>query len=182
MMFASKQEPPKQEAPKQEVKKDKESPKEDAADTTKKAEQKKAGDSSTSSSDEEQEAATELTKDDIDKIKKLIADQDKEIETLKGEAKSYNEKLIYQLAENDNTIKRYKKEIDQTRDFAITKFAKDLLEVRDTLQLASDHIQKIKLEEVKDIEELKKQFQQISKGMSMTSHVMDNCLKRFGVV
>jgi len=96
--------------------------------------------------------------------------------------KQYKEKLVYQLAENDNTIKRYKKEIDSTREFAISKFAKDLLDVRDNLDLAGNHIKKIKIDEVKDIEELKKQFHEISKGMDMTSHVMDSCLKRFGVV
>lgn len=73
----------------------------------------------------------------------MIADQDKEIETLKENVKQYKEKLVYQLAENDNTVKRYKKEIDSTREFAITKFAKDLLDVRDNLQMAADYINKI---------------------------------------
>ena len=40
------------------------------------------------------------------------------------------------MAENDNTIKRYLKEVDQTKEFAISKFAKELLEVRDSLQFA----------------------------------------------
>jgi hypothetical protein len=50
-----------------------------------------------------------LSKEDVKKIKQLIADQDKEIDTLKEQVKQFKEKLIYQLAENDNTIKRYKK-------------------------------------------------------------------------
>jgi molecular chaperone GrpE len=61
--------------------------------------------------------------------------------------KQYKEKLIYQLAENDNTVKRYKKEIDSTREFAITKFAKDLLDVKDNLEMAAAHIKKIKIDE-----------------------------------
>jgi len=85
------------------------------------------------------------------------------------------------LAENDNTVKRYKKEIDSTREFAITKFAKDLLDVRDNLQMGYDFVDKIKIEEIKDIEELKKHFIEVKKGMNMTEHVMDACLKRFGV-
>ena len=71
--------------------------------------------------------------------------------------------------------------MDSTREYAITKFAKDLLDVRDNLELASEHIKKMNIAEVKDVEELKKYFEQISKGMGMTSHVMDSCLKRFGV-
>jgi len=44
-----------------------------------------------------------------------------------------------QLAENDNTVKRYKVEIEKTREFSISKFAKDLLEVRDDLSLAAQN-------------------------------------------
>ena len=89
--------------------------------------------------------------------------------------------MIYQLAENDNTVKRYKKEIDSTREFAITKFAKDLLDVRDNLQMGYDFANKVKANEIKDIEELRKHFEEIKKGMNMTQGVMDATLKRFGV-
>ena len=60
------------------------------------------------------------------------------------------------MAENDNTVKRYKKEIDSTRELAITKFAKELLEVRDSLELATDYIKKAHLLEEQDVESLKK--------------------------
>ena len=84
-------------------------------------------------------------------------------------------------SENDNTVKRYKKEIDSTREFAITKFAKDLLDVRDNLQMGYDFSEKVKLDGIKDVEELKRHFVEVKKGMNMTQHVMDACLKRFGV-
>jgi molecular chaperone GrpE len=123
-------------------------------------EEKKSAQDSSSSSDSEAEPET-LSKADIEKIKKLIGDQDKEIEALKEQVKQYKEKLVYQLAENDNTIKRYKKEIDSTREYAISKFAKDLLDVRDNLEFAGNHIKKIKIDEVKDVEVLKKEFHEI---------------------
>jgi molecular chaperone GrpE len=145
-----------------------------------KKEKKKDAESSSSSSDEE--GPESLSKNDIQKVKKLIADQDKEIETLKEQVKQYKEKLIYQLAENDNTVKRYKKEIDSTREYAITKFAKDLLDARDNLQMGYDFANKVKVEEIKDIEELRRNYEEIKKGMNMTQGVMDACLKRFGVV
>ena len=147
----------------------------------KKDNKKKTEEASSSSESDEGEPET-LSKADLDKIKKLIADQDKEIETLKEQVKNYKDKLIYQLAENDNTIKRYKKEVDQTREFAITKFAKDLLDVKDSLERASDFIKKVKIDEETDVNEIKKHFHEIVNGMGMTAHVMDNCLKRFGVV
>jgi len=133
------------------------------------------------SSSEEEEAAEELTSDDIKKIRALIKDQDAQIEELKESVKQYKEKLVYQLAENDNTVKRYKREIDSTKDFAISKFAKDLLEVRDNLQLGLNHLDLEKINAIETVEELKKEFEQVAVGMKMTSQVMDKVLQRFGV-
>ena len=173
--FGSEDKKPEAEAKKEEAKQ--EAPKKPADE---KKDKKKADESSTSSSDED--SPETLSKTDIQKIKKLIAEQDKEIETLKEQVKQYKEKLVYQLAENDNTVKRYKKEIDSTREFAISKFAKDLLDVRDDIQMGYDFAKKIKVNEIKDLDELKRHFEEIRKGMDMTEHVMDSCLKRFGVV
>lgn len=51
------------------------------------------------------------------------------------------------MAENDNTIKRYRKEIESTREFAISKFAKDLLDVRDNLERANEYIKGLNVTE-----------------------------------
>lgn len=83
-------------ATKEETKKEepKEEPKKAAAEEKKADHKKKAAEeSSTSSSDEE--GSESLSKDDIQKIKKLIGEQDKEIETLKEQVKTFKEKLIY---------------------------------------------------------------------------------------
>lgn len=48
--------------------------------------------------------------------------------------------------------------------------------------MSVEYIKKVKIEEEKDVEALKKHIKEISKGIDMTSHVMDSCLKRFGVV
>jgi len=54
-------------------------------------------------------------------------------------------------------VKRYKKEIDSTREFAISNFAKDILDVRDNLDRAFEHIKKLgntkEDAEVKEIKE-----------------------------
>jgi len=42
--------------------------------------------------------------------------------------------------------------------FAISKFAKELLDVRDNLALALEHIEKQKIDEVKNIDDLKAEF------------------------
>lgn len=160
-----------------------ESVEKDAAEKQKKGEtSKRAEDSTTSSSDEEGASAEHLTKEDVKQIKSLIKEQEAEIEKLKEQVKALKEKYIYQIAENDNTIKRYKKEIEQTSDFAITKFAKELLDVRDNLQRATDHFKTLKMEETTDLEEIKKKFADVQQGMNLTSSVMDSTLRKFKVL
>ena len=55
------------------------------------------------------------------------------------------------MAENDNTVKRYKTEVKKAQEFSISKFAKDLLECRDNLDLAFKYINKTDVEESSDI-------------------------------
>lgn len=69
--------------------------------------------------------------------------------------KELRQKLIYQMAENDNTVKRYRKQVEDGKQFAISKFAKELLDVRDTLGLALEHVDLQKIDENEDIESLK---------------------------
>lgn len=65
------------------------------------------------------------------------------------------QKLAYQLAENDNTVKRYRKQIEDGKLFAISKFAKELLDVRDNLDLALQHVDLDQVDEMEEIEQLK---------------------------
>ena len=44
-----------------------------------------------------------------------------------------------QVRENEATVVRYRKMIEDEKEFAITKFAKDLLEVRDAVRMAIEH-------------------------------------------
>lgn len=137
--------------------------------------------SSSSSSDEEGNA--QLSKEDIQKIKALLSDQETQIDALNDKVKDLKEKLAYQLAENDNTIKRYKKEVENSKLFAITKFAKDLLDVRDNLERAQNHVVKVQSEqEEMKAEDYKDQVEQIKQGLEMTSSVMDSTFSRFQIV
>lgn len=65
-----------------------------------------------------------------------------ELERLQGElaaaeerAKSHWEQYLRSLADVDNIRKRAAKDLENTRQFAIEKFAQDLIEVKDTLEL-----------------------------------------------
>ena len=85
------------------------------------------------------------------------------------------------MAENDNTVKRYKSEIEKTKSFAISKFAKDLLDVRDSLGLADKHLNMTEVRELSDIDEIKKKFENVAEGMTMTSKIMDHTFQRYGI-
>ena len=148
------------------------------------SEEKKKDSSSSSSSDSE----VDLSAEDIKKIKALIAEQDgtieaheKKIEELETDIKKYRQQLAYQMAENDNTVKRYRKQIEDGKQFAISKFAKELLDVRDNLSLALQHVDLEALEENEDIEMVKTQFKSVVNGQEMTTKIMDKVLGKFDV-
>ena len=86
------------------------------------------------------------------------------------------------MAENDNTVKRYRKQMEDGKQFAISKFAKELLDVRDNLALALQHVDLEKLEENEDIESVKTLFKNLVKGQELTTTVMDKVLGKFDVI
>jgi len=49
-------------------------------------------------------------------------------------------------------VKRYRKQIEDGKLFAISKFAKELLDVRDNLDLALQHANLDKVDEMEEIE------------------------------
>ena len=72
--------------------------------------------------------------------------------------------------------------VEDEKTFAITKFAKHLLEVRDAIRMAQQNtdLEKIKAEE--DLEALKETFVSNVEGQQMTADVMDRVLERFELV
>lgn len=134
------------------------------------------------------ESGSEWTTEDTEKLKAYVKEQDDTIEALeenlekhKKAVKELKEKLAYQFAENDNTVKRYRKQIDEAKVFAISKFAKELLDVRDSLALALEHTDLDKIEELEDVNEIREQLKNIVKGQDMTTKVMDKTLGKFNV-
>jgi molecular chaperone GrpE len=65
--------------------------------------------------------------------------------------------------------------------FAISKFAKDLLEVRDNLSMALEHINMDEIKELEDVEQLRAKIEQVVKGQEITSKIMDKVLLKFDV-
>ena len=71
--------------------------------------------------------------------------------------------------------------IEDEKDFAVTKFAKDLLEVRDAVRMAIEHFDEEAVKADEDIEALRGKFLGTMEGQQMTAEVMDKVLERFKV-
>ena len=61
-----------------------------------------------------------------------------EIHHYEKEMKMVRIEYTKQVHENEETVRRYRKIIEDEKIFSITKFAKDLLEVRDNLRFGMD--------------------------------------------
>ena len=119
------------------------------------------------------------------RIKKLFNEQEEDISRLEAEVKSLKKQLedkkseekksekemklirieyTKQVKENEETVKRYRKMIEDEKLFAITKFAKDLLEVRDAVRLALENTDVDAVKKEKDLAALKQQFESNIEG------------------
>ncbi|XP_052705281.1 grpE protein homolog 1, mitochondrial-like isoform X2 [Crassostrea angulata] len=93
----------------------------------------------------------ENTNDDPQKvIENLKADGEK----LKTEAKDFKDKYMRALAETENVRQRMTKQVSDVRLFGIQGFCKDLLEVADILQQATQSVPEKELQENKHLRDL----------------------------
>ncbi|KAI8612575.1 GrpE nucleotide exchange factor, partial [Chytriomyces sp. MP71] len=80
------------------------------------------------------------------------------------------------LADMENIRQRTKKEVENASDFAITKFAKDLLDTADVLEIALKNVP-----EAERSSDAHKSLKDFYSGVSMTHGNLLKSLKRFGV-
>ncbi|KAJ1830068.1 GrpE, mitochondrial, partial [Coemansia sp. RSA 2703] len=78
-------------------------------------------------------SATTVSAEEFEKLKKSVAEKDAKIKELK-------DAYLRSLAEAENIRTRSKTEIENNKLFAIQKFAKDLLDTVDILELAIKHV------------------------------------------
>ncbi|KAG2196344.1 hypothetical protein INT47_010779 [Mucor saturninus] len=115
-----------------------------------------------------------------EEVKKMLAEKDKQISELK-------DAYLRCLADQENVRERSRKEISTTKEFAIQKFAKDLLDTVDILNMAltavpADLREKSSVAEItKDAEKVFDQLTNLYTGVSMTESELVRALKRHGV-
>ena len=93
------------------------------------------------------------------------------IENLTEEIKTLKDRLLRAVAESENIRHRMTKMIDETRDYSIVAFAKDLVPVVDNLSMALSHLPEI----------LSKEAEVIAQGVKMTKSELDSVLKKHGI-
>lgn len=101
-------------------------------------------------------------------------DDQARIAELELEVQALKDKLLRAVAETENLRKRSQKEVEDAGNFAINKFAKDLIAVLDNLYRAEESVPK---EEVEADAKLKS----FCDGVAMTKQEMISVFSRFGI-
>ena len=78
-------------------------------------------------------------KDNLKNLEKQLDEKAHEIARHEKEMVLVRVEYTKQVHENEETVRRYRKIIEEEKVFAITKFAKDLLEVRDNLRFSLEN-------------------------------------------
>ncbi|KAF8933836.1 co-chaperone GrpE [Dissophora ornata] len=119
-------------------------------------------------------AATDASAQQTDNAKaaqeEALAAKDKQIADFK-------DRLLRTLADMENLRQRTAKEVANTKDYAIQKFAKDLLDTADILEMAIKNVPAEELSENSSNIHLKS----LHTGVSMTRDELLKTLKRYGV-
>lgn len=116
---------------------------------TKTEDKKKTDKKLEESSDEEQS-----TKDQLKELKKMYDDQIKASETLKKKFEDLRKAYLENVQETEQIKVRYDREIALTKDYAITKFSKDILEVCDNFDRALNSLNGIEFDKLAEQEKV----------------------------
>jgi molecular chaperone GrpE len=120
----------------------------------------------------ETEHETELLEDANADQKFLTEEHDGElIANLTEKIEGLEDKLLRTIAESENLRMRMNKTIEETRDYSIVGFAKDLVPVIDHLAMALSHLPENMTEEIKIIVE----------GLNMTKKELESVFKKHGL-
>jgi molecular chaperone GrpE len=97
------------------------------------------------------------------------------IQKLEEEVNKLKDSLLRQIAETENVRKRAANEIKDSSNYAITSFARELIEVQENLQRALDSIAKDKLESSPEIKS-------IYDGVELTKNTLSSVFEKFGII
>ncbi|KAJ2126445.1 GrpE, mitochondrial [Coemansia sp. RSA 720] len=116
------------------------------------------------------EAAPAISAQDVEKLKQSITEKDAKLKELK-------DAYLRSLADAENIRTRAKTEVENTKTFAIQKFAKDLLDTVDILELAIKHVPQEHLAD----KVANKSLVDLFEGVDMTKSNLLRTLERHGI-
>jgi molecular chaperone GrpE len=93
---------------------------------------------------------------------------------LEEEAKSLKDLVLREKAENENLRKRYIKELEDTNKYAITNFARDLIEVQENMHRALENISSEEIEKNPNIKN-------IVNGIELTKNSLATTFEKYGI-
>jgi molecular chaperone GrpE len=96
------------------------------------------------------------------------------VSKLEDEIKQLKDSILREKAENENLRRRAHKEIDEAGKYAVTSFARDLIEVLENMQRAVDSLSQVATE----IEEIKK----VLDGVVLTKDSLTSVFDKYGII
>ncbi|MEK9744341.1 MAG: nucleotide exchange factor GrpE [Gammaproteobacteria bacterium] len=115
--------------------------------------------------------ASEIPQEAENSLEDALASEPDELETLRAENESLRDEFLRAKAEAENARKRAQTEITNARRFAVEGFAGELLNVRDSLDLAR----------AVDLNEGDSVVERVVEGLELTLRQLDSVFERFSV-
>ncbi|KAL6413858.1 hypothetical protein AUP68_03387 [Ilyonectria robusta] len=109
-----------------------------------------------------------------------VAELKKALETKDAEARDWKDKCLRTVADFRNLQERTQREVKTARDFAIQKFAKDLVDSVDNLDRALNMVPQEKLN-AEDRPEHLQDLANLYEGLKMTEDILMSTLKKHGL-
>lgn len=119
----------------------------------------------------EKEIKQEINENDTEIENVENSEGKSEIELLKEENQKLKDSFLRAYAEAENTKKRCQQEIEKNSKYAISSFAKELLNVADDLQRALSAVD----------DETKEKCDAFIKGVELTQHELTKVFEKFGI-
>jgi molecular chaperone GrpE len=114
-------------------------------------------------------------------LQELYNDQTHKYEILKKKFEEIRLAYLNNKTETEQIQQRHQKEIDNTKIFAISKFAKDILDVHDNFGRAMDSIEPAEFKNLSEQDKIEA-FNTFLEGIEMTRNGLSNVLKKHGVI
>jgi len=119
-------------------------------------------------------AESSTTKPEETEHDKLIAEKLQEIDSLKQQAADFKDKYVRALAENENIMKRNQKFLADAKLYAVQSFSKDLLEISDVLEKATESVPQDEMKKNKPLADL-------YQGLTMTHTELHKVFVKHGL-